>query len=96
MATTSIKLLFDNVLIDPDPVECAYKSDSIVIPDIVKGFDADRPRTGKIVNFGPECNGLKKGEKVIYSKWGGAKFIINEKEHVIMKHRDILAIDDRS
>ena len=89
-----IKPLSDNILIQP----LAEKKtpSGIVIPETAK----EKPQEGKVVAVGPgriEDGELikpqvKKGDKVIYKKWGGNELKIGGKEYLIVKSEDILAI----
>ena len=92
--TTKIKPLADNILIQP----LAEKKtpSGIVIPDTAK----EKPQEGKVVAVGPgryEDGKLvkpevKKGDKVMYKKWGGNEIKIEGKEYLIVKFEDILAV----
>ncbi len=89
-----IKPLSDNILIQP----LAEKKtpSGIVIPETAK----EKPQEGKVVAVGPgryEDGELikpevKKGDKVIYKKWGGNEIKIEGKEYLIVKSEDILAV----
>jgi len=67
-----------------------------VIPDTAK----EKPQEGKVVAVGPgryEDGKLvkpevKKGDKVIYKKWGGNEIKVEGKEYLIVKSEDILAV----
>ena len=89
-----IKPLLDNILIQP----LAEKKtpSGIVIPETAK----EKPQEGKVVAVGPgkiEDGELvkpevKKGDKVIYKKWGGNEVKSEGKEYLIVKFEDILAV----
>ena len=89
-----IKPLSDNVLIRP-LAETKLPS-GILIPETAK----EKPQEGKIVAVGPgriEDGELikpevKKGDKVIYKKWGGSEVKVEGKELLIVKAEDILAV----
>ncbi len=92
--TTKIKPLSDNVLIQP-LAETKLPS-GIVIPETAK----EKPQEGKVVAVGPgkiEDGELikpevKKGDRVIYSKYGGNEVKANGKDLLIIKVDDIMAI----
>jgi len=92
--TTKIKPLSDNILIQP-LAETKLPS-GILIPETAK----EKPQEGKVVAIGPgryEDGELikpevKKGDKVIYKKWGGNEVKVDGKELLIVKAEDILAI----
>ena len=89
-----IKPLADNILIQP-LAETKLPS-GIVIPETAK----EKPQEGKVVAVGPgrvEDGKLikpevKKGDKVMYKKWGGSEIKIEGKEYLIVKAEDILAV----
>ena len=91
-----IKPLFDNVLIEPLEKETTLPS-GIVIPDSAK----EKPQEGKIVAIGSggtDSEGkkiemiVKKGDVVLYKKWGGTDVKLEGKELLLVKQEDILAI----
>ena len=90
-----IEPLGDRVVIKPMPKEEVSKG-GIVLPDTVK----EKPQEGKIIAVGPGrltedgkriAMEVKKGDKVIYSKYAGTEFKLNDEELVIMREGDILA-----
>ena len=91
MADIKIKPLADRVLIEP--MEAEEKTASgIIIPDTAK----EKPQKGTVVAAGPgtsdEKMEVKKGDIVLYGKYSGTEITINEKDYMIMKQSDILAI----
>ena len=68
----------------------------IVLPDTAK----EKPQEGKIIAVGPGrvtedgtriAMEVKKGDKVIYSKYAGTEFRLDDEEVIIMREGDILA-----
>ena len=89
--------LSDNVVISPEKQEKKTES-GIYLPDSV---DKERPQMGKVVAVGPGKllnNGerskmqVKKGDKVVFSKYSPQEVKIDGKEYLIVKEEDILAI----
>jgi len=87
--------LGDRVVIKPTPKEDVSKG-GIVLPDTAK----EKPQEGKIIAVGPGrltedgkriAMEVKKGDKVIYSKYAGTEFKLDDEELVIMREGDILA-----
>jgi chaperonin GroES len=87
--------LGDRVVIKPTPKEEVSKG-GIVLPDTAQ----ERPQEGKIIAVGPGrltedgkriAMEVKKGDKVIYSKYAGTEFKVDDEELVIMREADILA-----
>jgi chaperonin GroES len=90
-----IEPLGDRVVIKPTPKEEVSKG-GIVLPDTAK----EKPQEGKIIAAGPGrltedgkriAMEVKKGDKVIYSKYAGTEFKLDDEELVIMREGDILA-----
>jgi chaperonin GroES len=93
---SSIKPLFDNVLIKPLDEETKLPS-GIVLPETAK----EKPQMGEIMSIGPgsvDDKGkvikmmVKVGQKVMYKKWGGNEIKVNNQEWLLVEQKDILAI----
>ena len=91
----NIEPLGDRVVIKPTAKEDVSKG-GIVLPDTAK----EKPQEGKIIAVGPGrltedgkriAMEVKKGDKVIYSKYAGTEFKLDDEELVIMRESDILA-----
>jgi chaperonin GroES len=98
VTTTTKKLrpLGDRVVVRPTPGEEMTKS-GIVIPDTVK----EKPQEGTILAVGPgrfledgkrEQMDVKRGDKVLYAKYGGTEFKLDGEDLLIISHKDILAV----
>ena len=92
----SIQPLGERVVIKPLPREEISKG-GIVLPDTAK----EKPQEGEIIAVGPgklSDDGkrismeVKVGDKVVYSKYAGTEFKLDEEEVVILRESDILAI----
>jgi chaperonin GroES len=95
-SATKIRPLGDRVVIHPTPREEMTKS-GIVLPDTAK----EKPQEGTIVAVGPgkilddgkrEAMDVKKGDKVLYAKYAGTEFKVDEEELLIVSQKDILAV----
>lgn len=81
------------VLLEPEEVEKKTKT-GIYLPD----SHDEKPQRAKVLAVGPatrkEKAPCKKGDQVIYKKWGGeeAKLGLGNKELLFVKFEDILAI----
>ena len=69
----------------------------IIIPDTAK----EKPQEGKIVATGPGKMGddgkrtplnIKKGDRILFSKYAGTEIKIDGVEHIFMKEDDILGV----
>lgn len=88
--------LADRVLIKPKAREETTRS-GIVLPDTAK----EKPQEGTIIAAGPGRvmeDGtrvpldVKVGDSVLYAKYAGTEYKIENEEHLILKESDILAI----
>ena len=93
---TKLKPLGDRLVVKPSAREEMTKS-GIVLPDTAK----EKPQEGTIVAAGPgrilddgkrEAMDVKKGDKVLYAKYAGTEFKIDDDELLIVSQKDILAI----
>jgi chaperonin GroES len=94
----NIKPLGDRLLVEPVE-EKETKKGGIIIPDSAK----EKPQEGVIVALGTgktDDNGkkvafeVKKGDRVLVSKYGGTEIKIDGKEYKIFGSDDLLAIID--
>jgi len=87
----NIKPLADRVLVEPQAAETKTAS-GIIIPETAK----EKPQRGQVVAVG---NGkkdhdmtVKVGDMVLYGKFAGTELKHDEKNYLIMREDDILAI----
>ena len=92
----NLKPLGDRVLVEPVE-EKETKKGGIIIPDTAK----EKPQEGKVVALGTgklDDNGkkveftVKKGDKVLISKYGGTEIKVDGESYLIMREDDILGI----
>jgi chaperonin GroES len=98
MASINLKPLGDRVLVEPAE-EKEIKKGGIIIPDTAK----EKPQEGIIVALGTgkiDDKGnkvpfeVKKGDRVLVSKYGGTEIKLDGKEYKILNTDDILAVID--
>ncbi len=85
-----IKPLDDRVLVEPVKEE-EQTHGRIIIPDTAK----EKPRMGVVIAVGTDEDlqeHVKPGNKVIFAKYGGDEFEMDNKELLILSRNDILAI----
>lgn len=91
MAKLNIKPLADRVIIEPSAAE-AKTAGGIIIPDTAK----EKPQKGVVVAVGPgkkdEPLTVKEGDNVLYGKYSGTEINFGDKEYLIMRESDIVAI----
>jgi chaperonin GroES len=93
---TKLRPLGDRVVVRPTTREEMTKS-GIVLPDTAK----EKPQEGTILAVGPgrilddgkrEQVDVKEGQKVLYAKYAGTEFKVDDEELLIVSQKDILAI----
>ncbi|PIR41598.1 MAG: co-chaperone GroES [Candidatus Yanofskybacteria bacterium CG10_big_fil_rev_8_21_14_0_10_46_23] len=94
-----LKPLRDQVILEP--VREEKKKGGIILPDTA---DKERPEQGKVIAVGPGrlndkgeriAPEVKKGDFVIFTKYGPHEVKVEEKEYLIAEEKDILAIVDK-
>ena len=87
--------LDDRIVVEPMEAEEKTKG-GIVLPDTAK----EKPQKGKVISVGPGrvtdegkriAPSVKKGDTVVYAKYGGSEIEIDGKEYMILRESDILA-----
>jgi len=88
----NIKPLNDRVLIEPISIEDKTAS-GIILPDTA---DKVKSEQGKVIAVGPgkpdEPMTVKKGDIVLFAKYGPSEIKIEDKEYLIAREEDILAV----
>ncbi len=90
-----IKPLFDRIVIEPLDVEEKTKSGIVLLAK-----DQEKPQMARVTAVGPgglvdgkEVNMVVKvGDKVLYSKYAGSEFKVDDKTFTVMRQSDVLAI----
>ncbi len=92
-----IKPLSDYILIEPDKEETKTES-GILLPDTA---EKEKSEQGTVIEVGPgktTSSGkvipmeVQKGNKVLFNKYGPNEIKIKDKEYLMVKQEDILAI----
>ena len=93
---TNLQPLGDRVVVKPVTKDEVTKS-GLVLPDTAK----EKPQEGEVIAVGPGRvldNGqrlaleIKTGDKVLYAKYAGTEFKIEDDELLILSERDVLAL----
>jgi chaperonin GroES len=90
-----LRPLSDRVVVKPLPREEVTKS-GIVLPDTAK----EKPQEGEIIAAGPgrlddgerQPMDVKVGDRVLYAKYAGTEFKLDDDELLILSEKDILAV----
>ena len=92
----NLKPLGDRVVVKPSEKEERTKS-GILLPDTAK----EKPQegtvqavgTGRVLDNGTKvAMELKVGDKILYAKYAGNEFKVDEIEYLIVSEKDVLAI----
>jgi len=92
-----IKPLSDHILIEPIKEEEKTKT-GILLPETA---DKEKPEQGRVIAVGPGRKNkkgeytpldVKPGQKVLFTKYGPNEIKVDDKEYLIAKEEDILAI----
>ena len=87
--------LDDRIVVEPMEAEEKTKG-GIVLPDTAK----EKPQRGKVIAAGPGrvaddgkriAPSVKKGDTVVYAKYGGTEVEVDGKDYIILRETDILA-----
>lgn len=93
----TIKPLSDHVLIEPIKEKEKTKS-GILLPETA---EKERPEQGKVIAAGPGKKDkmgkyipleVKEGDVVLFTKYGPNEIKVDDKEYLIAKEEDVLAI----
>ncbi len=93
---TKLKPLGDRLVVKPMPRDEMTKS-GIVLPDTAK----ERPQEGTITAVGPgrtlddgkrEEMDVKVGQKILFQKYAGTEFKLDDEDLLILSQKDILAV----
>jgi chaperonin GroES len=96
LAVTKVKPMPGYVLVEPAKAE-KQTSSGIYLPD----SHDEKAQHGKVVSVGADSvdekgnkltSPVKKGDMVIYKKWGGNEFKLGDTEYQFFKFEDVLAI----
>lgn len=92
-----IKPIADHILVEATEEEEKTES-GIFLPQTA---EKERPEQGKVIAVGPGRKNndgkvipldIKEGQKVLFSKYGPTEIKVGDKEYLIAKEEDILAI----
>lgn len=91
-----LKPLGDHIIVKTLTVEETTKG-GIVLPDTAK----EKPQQAEVIAVGPgkltesgkriEME-LKKGDRVVFSKYGGTEISVDGQDYLILSERDVLAV----
>ena len=88
--------LGDRIIVKPKEEDTATTASGLVIPDTAK----EKPQLGDVLAVGPGDfqdgerlpMDVKKGDVVVYSKYGGTEIKFEGQDYLILSSRDVLAV----
>lgn len=92
MRKTNVRPLGENILVAPEKAEKKTAA-GIYLPE---NASEERPQQGKVVAVGEsEKVKVKKGQVVIYNRYGGTEVKIDGEEYLIVSVKDVLAVVEK-
>ena len=90
MGKNNITPLGENVLVEPMKADRKKTETGIYLPE---SASEEKPQEGKVIAVGDDKKiKVKKGQKIIYNRYGGTEVKIDDHEYLIIKSEDILAV----
>ncbi len=92
-----VRPLGDRVVVKPKPKEEKTKG-GVILPDTAT---KERPMEGEVIAVGPGRRtddgelipvSVKVGQQVLFAKYSGTEFKIDDEEYLILQERDLLGI----
>ncbi|MBI5136301.1 MAG: co-chaperone GroES [Nitrospirae bacterium] len=83
----NLKPLKDRVLISYVE-EAEVSAGGIYIPDAAK----EKPQRGRVEAVGGDVAEVKVGDEILFGKYTGDKFKVNNRDMLVIKEEDILAV----
>lgn len=90
-----IRPLFDRIVTEPIDAEEKTKSGIVLLAK-----DQEKPQMATVVAVGPggQVDGkevkmvVKVGDKILYSKYAGSEYKVDDKTFTVMRQSDVLAV----
>lgn len=68
--------------------ETKTTASGIIIPDNAK----EKPLSGEVKAVGAEVEGVKVGDKVVFTKYGGTEINLDDKTYLVLNIDDVLGV----
>lgn len=90
MKQKTIQPLGENILVEPLKSDKEKTKTGIYLPE---NAAEEKPQEGKVIAIGESKEiKVKKGQTVIYNRYGGTEVKVGEKAYLIVKNEDVLAV----
>jgi len=83
-----IKPLGERIVVKPMKQEEKTEG-GIYLPETAS---KEKPQRGDVIAVGADFKGVKKGDKVIFAKYGGTEIKVDDEEYLVLGEDDVLAI----
>lgn len=83
----SIRPLGERIVVRPEKEEGKSKG-GLYLPETA---DKGKPQRGEVVAVGTDFKGVRKGDTVIYPKYGGTEVKIKDEDYLVLGKDDVLA-----
>jgi len=83
-----IKPLGERIVVKPIKQEEKTEG-GIYLPETAS---KEKPQRGDVIAVGADFKGVKKGDKVIFAKYGGTEIKVDDEEYLVLGEDDVLAI----
>lgn len=87
-----LRPLFDQVLVTVKEKDEKTES-GLVIPDSVS---MDRPQIGTVQSIGPDAEGVKVNDEIVFKRFSPDEVKIEEKTYYLLANKDVLAVVENS
>lgn len=84
----TIKPLGERIVVKPEKQEEKTEG-GIYLPETAT---KDKPQKGEVIAVGPDFKGVKKGDTVIFAKYGGTEVKLGDEEYLVLGEDDVLAV----
>ncbi len=84
-----IKPLGERIVVKPLKEDEEKTEGGIYLPETAS---KEKPQKGKVIAVGPDFKGVKKGDTVIFAKYGGTEIKIDNEDYLVLGVDDVLAI----
>jgi len=84
----TIKPLGERIVVKPDKQEEKTEG-GIYLPETAS---KEKPQRGEVIAVGPDFKGVKKGDIVIFAKYGGTEVKLDGEEYLVLGEDDVLAV----
>ncbi|HHF98860.1 MAG TPA: co-chaperone GroES [Candidatus Aerophobetes bacterium] len=84
----NIRPLGERIVVKPQKQEEKTQG-GIYLPETAT---KEKPQQGEVIAVGPDFKGVKKGDIVIFAKYGGTEVKIDGEEYLVLGEDDVLAV----